>query len=340
MPVALDLLLMHRIITLGLHHDHVWSNLEELAATGRAELVGAADTDDELLAKYRDRFPGETTHSYEELLSREGITAAYVFGSNKLSEDLTVKACERGLHCLVEKPMAATLAGAERMLSAARTNGVRLMINWPFTWWAQLRHGICMAHAGELGQVWQVRYRAAHQGPVELGCSRQFCEWLYDEELNGAGALMDYCCYGAVLADVLLGRPESVTGLRVRTGLKPALKLEDNAILVLKYPHALATTEASWTQIGHLTSYSTTIYGSTGTVHIEPGPGGRILHATAGQPDGVEVAIPPQPHHLQNASLHFLAAIEDPEMTIHPLCDADHGRNAQWILEEGIRATA
>ncbi len=48
---------MHRIITLGLHHDHVWSNLEELAATGRAELAGAADTDVELLGKYRDRFP-------------------------------------------------------------------------------------------------------------------------------------------------------------------------------------------------------------------------------------------------------------------------------------------
>ena len=331
---------MHRIATLGLHHDHVWSNLEELVATGRAELAGAADTDAELLAKYRGRFSGETTQSYDELLSREGLTAAYVFGSNKLSEDLTVKACERGLHCLVEKPMAATLAGAERMLAAARANGVRLMINWPFTWWPQLRHGICMAQAGELGQVWQVRYRAAHQGPVELGRSPQFCEWLYDAELNGAGALMDYCCYGAVLADVLLGKPELVTGLRVSTGLKPALSLEDNAILVMKYPHALATTEASWTQIGHLTSYSTTIYGSTGTVHIEPGPGGNILHATADQPDGVEVGVPPQPDHLQNASLHFLAAIEDPGTAIHPLCDAEHGRNAQWILEEGIRATA
>ena len=330
----------HRIITLGLHHDHVWSNLEELAATGRAELVGAADADAELLAKYRDRFDGEATTSYDELLSRDGLTAAYIFGSNKLSEDLTVQACERGLHCLVEKPMAATLAGAERMLAAARANGVRLMINWPFTWWPQLRHGIYMAQAGELGQVWQVRYRAAHQGPVELGCSRQFCEWLYDAELNGAGALMDYCCYGAVLADVLLGRPESVTGLRVRTGLKPALSLEDNAILVLKYPHALATTEASWTQIGHLTSYSTTIYGSTGTVHIEPGHEGRILHATAEHPDGITLTVPPQPDHLRNASLHFLAAIEDPSLTIHPLCDAEHGCNAQWILEEGIRATA
>ncbi len=51
------------------------------------------------------------------------------------------------------------------MLAAAKANGVRLMINWPFTWWPQLRHGIVMAQAGELGQVWQVRYRAAHQGP-------------------------------------------------------------------------------------------------------------------------------------------------------------------------------
>ena len=331
---------MHRIITLGLHHDHVWSNLEELAATGRAELAGAADADAELLAKYRDRFPGETTESYDELLSRDGLTAAYVFGSNKLSEDLVVKACEHGLHCLVEKPMAATLAGAERMHAAARASGVRLMVNWPFAWWPQLRHGIYMAQVGELGKLWQVRYRAAHQGPVELGCSRQFCEWLYDAELNGAGALMDYCCYGAVLAEVLLGQPESVSGLRVRTGLKPDLALEDNAVLLLKYPHAFATTEVSWTQIGHLTSYSATIYGNKGTIQIEPGHDGRILHATAEHPDGIALHVAAQPDHLRNASTHFLAAIDDPAMEIHPLCDAGHGLNAQRILEEGIQATA
>lgn len=330
----------HRIATLGLHHDHVWGVLEELTATGRAELAGAADADLDLLAKYRQRFAGDTYTSYDELLDREGLTAAFVFGSNRLSEDLAVKACERGLHCLVEKPMAATLAGAERMLAAARANGVRLMINWPFAWWPQLRHGIFMAQVGELGQLWQVRYRAAHQGPVELGCSPQFCEWLYDAELNGAGALMDYCCYGAVLADVLLGKPDAVSGLRVSTGLKPDLALEDNAVLLLKYPHALATSEASWTQIGHLTSYSTTIYGSSGTVHIEPGAEGRILLANADHPDGVELNVPPQPGHLRNAATHFLAIVEDPGMTIHPLCDPGHGRNAQWILEEGIRATA
>ena len=328
----------HRIGVLGLHHDHVWSNLEQLQATGRAELVGAADENPGLLAHYRERFPGVTVESYDELLDHD-LDAVYVFGSNRLSEDLAVRACERGLHCLVEKPMAATLAGADRMLEAAERHGVRLFVNWPFAWWPQLRHGIAMARAGEIGRLWQVKYRAAHQGPVELGCSAAFCEWLYDAELNGAGALMDYCCYGAVLAEVLLGRPERVGGTRINTGLKPDLDLEDNAVLVLTYPHALATTEASWTQVGTLTSYTTALYGSEGTLLIEPDVDGRILLATADRPEGAPLDLPEQPAHLANAGTHFLAAIQDPALEIHPLCDPRHGREAQWILQRGLEAT-
>jgi predicted dehydrogenase len=150
---------------------------------------------------------------------------------------------------------------------------------------------------------------------------------------------MDYCCYGAVLAEVLLGRPEKVTGVAISTGLKPDLKLEDNAILVLTYPNALATTEASWTQIGKLTSYSTTLYGSEGTVLIDPDHGGSIRLANAEHPDGIELSIPEQPAHLENASTHFLAAMDDPGLEIYPLCEMRHCRESQWILEEGIRSS-
>jgi len=331
---------MHRIAVLGLHHDHVWSNLEELQATGKAELVVAADPDEALLARYRERFPGEVRTSYEEALDFEEIDAVYLFASNRASETLAVQACERGLHCLVEKPMAATLAGAEAMAAAAERACVRLLVNWPFAWWPQLRHAIVMAQSGEIGRLWQVRYRAAHQGPVELGCSPQFCAWLYDAELNGAGALMDYCCYGAVLAELLLGQPERVHGVALSTGLKPGLALEDNAVLVLSYPRALALTEASWTQIGHLTAYSTALYGSEGTLLVEPGHEGRLLHATLEQPDGVALEIPPQPAHLAHASAHFLALLEDPSLETLPLCNARHGLGAQRILDAGMRAAA
>ena len=68
--------------------------------------------------------------------------------------------------------------------------------------------------AGEIGQLRYTRYRSAHNGPIAIGCSKEFVRDLTTPAINGAGALMDYCCYGANLAARLLGRPESVTGMR------------------------------------------------------------------------------------------------------------------------------
>ncbi|MCB1232744.1 MAG: Gfo/Idh/MocA family oxidoreductase [Verrucomicrobiae bacterium] len=328
-----------RIGVLGLHHDHVWSNLEELARLDtQAELVGAADPHPELRDKYGAHYGGDTYPEYEALLDSEDLDAVYIFASNRVSEDLAVMACERGLHCLVEKPMASTLAGADRMLAASEGAGVRLMINWPFAWWPQLQRALTLAGSGEIGQLWQVKYRAAHEGPVELGCSPFFCEWLYDETLNGAGALMDYCCYGSLLAQVLLGKPSHVSGVKLNTGLKPDLKLEDNAILMMSYPEALATTEASWTQIGKLTAYTTVIYGSEGTLMVEPRHGASLYKATADEPEGVSIPVPEVAPEMATASAHFLHLIENPEASVHPLCGSIQGRDAQEILEAGLIA--
>lgn len=331
----------HRIAVLGLHHDHVWSNVEELLRTDRAELVAAADPYPELRDRHAAELPGRLYEDPAELLDQEkDLDAVYVFASNRLSEDLVVAACERGLPCLVEKPMASTFSGAERMKQAADEAGVRLMVNWPFAWWPQLRHALDLAREGDIGQVWQVRYRSAHQGPKELGCSGPFCEWLYDEERNGGGALMDYGCYGALLAQVLLGRPQQVHGTRIRTGLKPDLDLEDNAVLLCQYPEALAIAEASWTQQDTRTAYTTTIYGSKGTLEVEPDRSGRLFRADLGTPEGVEMDVPASAPHLETASLHFLAALEDPELELHPLCDPGMALGAQWILERGKEACA
>ena len=141
-----------------------------------------------------------------------------------------------------------------------------------------------------------------------------------------------------MLCHVLLGRPESVTGLGLRTGLKPDLALEDNAILILNYGDAVGVNEASWTQIGKLTSYSTTIYGSEGTLHVEPNHEGKLWQATLANESGWVVDLPEQPDHLEAASKHFIAAIENPELEIHSLCDAQQGAGAQAILQAGLDA--
>ena len=48
----------------------------------------------------------------------------------------------RGIHVMVEKPMAATLEQADRMLTAARKAGTVLMVNWPTAWESRHPHGL------------------------------------------------------------------------------------------------------------------------------------------------------------------------------------------------------
>jgi predicted dehydrogenase len=324
----------YKVAVLGMIHDHVWGNLSELRDCQQAELVAAWDANAPLRDRVQAEYGCRAYANLDQLFENESLDAAYVFSSNAEGAELAVRALERGLHVLIEKPMAATLDGANRMFAAAKKHDKRLMVNWPFAWWPQLQQGLMLASQGAIGEVWQVRYRAAHQGPQELGCSDYFCEWLFDPAKNGGGAMMDYCCYGVNMARVLLGVPESTTGTKA-TLCKTHLPVEDNAMIVMSYPRAMAVAEGSWTQVGKLTSYLTVIYGTTGTLVVEPRIGGRLLLATEDKPEGDEVPIPALPRHLTNSAEHFFWGISTGE-AFQPLCQAETGRDVQAILAKAL----
>jgi len=214
---------------------------------------------------------------------------------------------------------------------------VRLMVNWPFCWWPQMQDALALAAGGAIGDLWQVKYRAAHAGPKELGCSDYFCEWLFDPELNGGGALMDYCCYGAVLARALLGMPARLTAMSGRL-CKEDIVVEDNAILVMQYHRAMATAEGSWTQVGKLTSYLTAIFGTQGTLMVEPRLGGRLLKADADCLDGKPLDLKERGEEMKNATEHFAHGIKTGQEFMS-LCRDRVARDAQEVLEAGVLAS-
>ncbi|MBN8627026.1 MAG: Gfo/Idh/MocA family oxidoreductase [Planctomycetes bacterium] len=323
-----------RVGALGLTHDHVWRNLRDLLGTSHGLLTAVADQNKPLLERAKQEFECATYKDFQTLLDRERLDAVYLFGDNALSVDMTEAAAARGMHVFVEKPMAADLIGADRMLAACRRNNVRLMVNWPFAWRPQLQHALSLAKSGTIGRIWQMKYRAAHEGPLEHGCSPYFVSWLYDPELNGAGALMDYGCYGTCLANYLLGLPNRVTAVGGRY-CKEDVLAEDNAVILMSYPRAMAIAEASWTQIGDLTAYETVIYGTAGTIFVEAKEDGRVLLATAENPAGAPVDVPPLPQHMQNASANFVYCLETDE-EFAPLCDARTARDAQEVLEAAL----
>src|SRR5262245_52150372 len=117
---------------LGLSHDHVWGNLAALAASSLGRVVAAADPDPKLLERLgRAHADVQTLPRYDALLERRDLDAVLVFADNRGSAELGIRALERGFPVMVEKPMAADLAGAEALLAASRAAGRPLMVNWP-----------------------------------------------------------------------------------------------------------------------------------------------------------------------------------------------------------------
>jgi predicted dehydrogenase len=335
-----------RIGVLGLSHDHVWGNLGAIAAGDLGRVVAAAEPAPRLRERFgQDHGVADLYSAYDALLERRDLDTVLVFADNRVSAELGARALERGLPVMVEKPMAADLAGAESLLAAARTTGLPLMVNWPSAWRPALRHGLELGRAGCVGEPVQLSHRGGHAGPREFGCSPEFSAWLYDPERNGGGALIDYCGYGAVLARVLLGQPSAVTAVSARLR-KPDLPAEDAAVVVLRYPRALALLEASWTQIGGQPAFGMIVYGDTGTLIVHQpratrdgqlaGPG-RIELVSATGSETIEP--PPLPPSERDGPTYFLTCLRTGR-PVEGLCAPDVGRDVQEVLEAGLRASA
>lgn len=327
-----------RVGILGLSHDHVWSHLAALATGDLGQLVAVADPDPRL----RERF--ESTHggaaaltSYDALLERPDLDAVLIFADNRASAELGVRALQRRLPVMVEKPMAADLAGAEALLGAARMAGRPLMVNWPTAWRPALRHGLALARDGAVGELVQVSHRGGHGGPREYGCSPQFCAWLYDPARNDGGALVDYCGYGALLCRALLGRPREVTAVAAHLR-KADLAAEDNAIIVLRHRRALGLLEGSWTQVGGEPAFAMIAHGDRGTLLVHQpratrdgqrvGPG-RVEIATAA--GSIVVDPPALPGDERDGTTHFLSRLRAGR-PVEGLCSPEVGRDVQEVL--------
>jgi predicted dehydrogenase len=331
---------------LGLSHDHVWANLAAVAAGEQGRLVAAAEPDTALRERFQKLHGGVATHeTFDALLERRDLDAVLVFSDNRTSAELAVRALGRGLPVMIEKPMAADLAGARALVTASRSAGMLLMVNWPTAWRPALRHGLTLAYEGAVGEPTQLSHRGGHAGPREYGCSPQFCDWLYDPRRNGGGALFDYCGYGAVLCRLVLGRPEAVTAV-TPPPRKPGLVAEDRAVAVLSYPRALGLLEASWMQIGGEPAFAMIVYGERGTLIVhQPRPtregervgGGRVQIVT---PDGSRfIDPPPLAADQRDGPTHFLACLGTGG-DVTSFCAAEVGGDVQEIIAAAQRSSA
>ena len=149
---------------------------------------------------------------------------------------------------MVEKPLATTLADAQEIQSLAAKNGIQVLTNFETSWYASNQYVEELVNAGKLGEIRKVMVNDGHQGPKEIGVSKEFLDILTDPLKNGAGALVDFGCYGANLITWLLQGEKPVSVTAVIHQNKPDIykNVDDEASIILQYPKVQCIIQGSW----------------------------------------------------------------------------------------------
>jgi predicted dehydrogenase len=240
-----------RVGIVGLVHGHVQGFLDQYRHSPEIQIVGIAEPDKELEAKYAKEFVFDKALLFsdlEEMLQKARPQAVLVY-TNTYDHRRVVEICARhGVPVMMEKPLAVSLEDALAMQKAARQAKIQVLVNYETSWYPSNWAAYELVHRREIGDIRKVVVHDGHNGPKEIGVQPEFLAWLSDPKLDGGGALFDFGCYGADLMTWLMDgeRPQTVTA--VTQHIKPDIypRVDDEATIVLTYPKAQAIVQASW----------------------------------------------------------------------------------------------
>ena len=177
--------------------------------------------------------PAENLYDYanfDKIKDNPGIDFVYIVLPNAMHEEFVTRAARAGKHVLCEKPMAATVAEAERMIQACAAAKVKLMIAYRMQYEATQRAAIALARSGELGDL---RMMEAVNGQNDVPD-----QWRQVKAIAGGGSLPDVGIYCLNAFRYITGEePIEVTGRMTQPKDDPRFReIEDIATFTLAFP--------------------------------------------------------------------------------------------------------
>ena len=240
-----------RLAVAGLRHGHAPFIFER---KNKVDIIitGIYEPDAALAARYAKKYTLSKDLFYTDLnkmLDAVKPEAVAVYGS--IFDHLkAVEACApRGIHVMVEKPLATNLTDALKMETLAKQNHIYLLTDYETAWYPSTAKAYqLIKDSSYVGDVRKVVIHDGHEGPKEIGVGKEFLDWLTDPVQNGGGAVVDFGCYGANLMTYLMGNEKPVSVTAVLRNFKPDIykKVDDEATIIVSYPTAQCIIQASW----------------------------------------------------------------------------------------------
>lgn len=154
---------------------------------------------------------------------------------------------------LVEKPFAASLEEADRIIAVMAAAEMPLAVNWPLCWVPAHATAYRLVREGVIGQLIEVHFYDGNRGPLWHGADkiemeptaeRKAASWFYKKS-EGGGSLLDYLGYGTTLATWYFNNAVPLEVTSVVTGA-PGLEVDEHSITVARYPFGLSKFETRW----------------------------------------------------------------------------------------------
>jgi len=298
-----------KVAIIGLEHVHVEGFLRALPRHSDVQLVGIADANPTLFAKYKKEFGLADSLFFKSMANMIEVRrpqAVLVYTPISEHRHAIEIAAQYGVSVMVEKPLTISLDDALAIRRTARHYNIQVLVNYETTWYTSNRAAYDALRNGSLGTLRRVVVHDGHQGPKEIGVPPEFLAWLIDPARNGAGALYDFGCYGVDLTTWLMHGETPLSVTAVVNHDKPEIypNVDDDSNVILQYPHMQSVIQGSWNW--PFSRKDMEVYGSTGYVITV---GADKLRSRLAHDNDEKLATAAALNSTESDSLSYLAAV-------------------------------
>lgn len=244
-----------RIAGINFDHFHMGDLLRMVHEHADAELVAICDAQPERMWNAQRNFDIPAARAFtdvDECMEKSRPDVVILCPSAATHGEYVRQVAKYGVHILVEKPFAASLAEADGMV-AAMPVGKLLAINWPLRWMECAVMAKRVIDDGRIGEVLGFHHYGGNRGPLYHGADKiekepdaqeKAASWFYKKSAGG-GSLLDYLGYGTTLGTWFMGgrAPIEVTAV---TDTPAGLEVDEHSVVVMRYASGLSKCETRW----------------------------------------------------------------------------------------------
>jgi predicted dehydrogenase len=236
-----------KIVGINFDHMHMGDLLRQAKENPQVEIAGVSDEQPDRVMPVLDQLGLQRSlfvADYRGLMEKAKPDLAILCPATAKHAEWTEKVAPFGSHVLVEKPFAASLAEADRMIAAMKKSGKTLIINWPLRWYPPHITAKRLCDEGAIGDVLQVHYYDGNRGPLRhvadkivvpeaVANAHKAKSWWYQKS-SGGGSLLDYLGYGTTLGTWYMNgkAPVEITAM---TDTPDGLEVDEHSITIARY---------------------------------------------------------------------------------------------------------